>query len=121
MSLAGAVALRGSTATVHHGVDTRAVDGSSARTYPTTTAGVGVLLEDLSDELLRRVFGQETKATLRGIVTDASAVLNEGDGVTITAGAHAGERFRIASKLLLLAGASPHRQLALAATTETFT
>jgi hypothetical protein len=70
MSLSGLIARRGSTVTVYHGVDTRTADRSSARTYPTNTPDVGMLIEDISDELVRRVFGQQTKATLRALVTD---------------------------------------------------
>jgi hypothetical protein len=121
MSLAGMIMRDGATVTVYHGLDTETADGGSARTYPTNTPDVGMLLEDLSDELLRRVFGPETKATLRAYVTDSSVVLNKGDGVTVTAGPHAGERFRIDRVLGPFRGASPHRQVGLAATTESFT
>lgn len=120
MSLAGLIVRRGSVVTVYHGVDTRSTDASSARTYPTNTPGVRLLLEDLSDELLRRVFGAETKASLRALVTDRSVVLTKGDGVVVTAGPHVGERFTIEQRLINDAGASPHRELALAATTEDF-
>ena len=120
MSLAGSIALRGSTATVYAALDTAQADGSSGRTYPTNTPGVKVLLEDISAELLRRVFGAETKATLRAYAP-LSATIRLDDGLTITAGAHVGERFRVAGRLEFRAGASPHAQLALEATTEAFT
>jgi hypothetical protein len=93
-------------------------DKSSARTYPTNTPDVGMLIEDLSDELVRRVFGEETKATLRALVTDRAVVLNDGDNVVVTDGPHVGEQFVIAGQLLNSAGASPHTELALAASTE---
>jgi hypothetical protein len=96
MSLAGMIMREGSTATVYHGLDTNAADASSVRTYPTNTPDIRMLLEDVSDELLRRVFGQETKATVRALITDRGVVLLKGDIVVVTAGAvHAGERFKI--------------------------
>src|SRR4051812_43715535 len=115
MSLAGMIMRAGSVATIYHGLDTVAADKSSVRTYPTNTPAVGILVEDLSDELARRVFGAETKARCRGIVTDSTVVMNDGDGVTITSGPHAGDRFRIETKLLQQSGVSPHRELALVA------
>jgi hypothetical protein len=119
MSLSGLIARSGTIVTVYHGLDTGAADGSSTRTYPTNTPDVRMLLEDLSDELLRRVFGQETKATVRALVTDRGVVLMKGDIVEVTAGkVHVGERFRIEGQLVNMAGASPHRELALAVTTE---
>lgn len=120
MSLDGRVRRHGSTATVYHAVDTIAADRSTTRTYPTYTPDVRILLEDLSDELVRRVFGAETKAALRGIVTDRTVVLNKDDGILVTAGLHAGERFTIAGRLLQQSGASPHREVALAETSEVF-
>ena len=121
MSLAGLIVRRGSIVTVYHALDTASADGGSVRTYPTNTPDVRMLLEDLSDELLRRVFGQETKATLRALITDRGVVLLKGDGLVVTAGPHVGERFVVERQLINDAGASPHRELALAATTETFT
>jgi hypothetical protein len=118
MSLAGMIARRGSLVTVYHGVDLRSSDGGSTRTYPTNTPDTRMLLEDLSDELARRVFGAETKATVRALVTDATVVLTKGDGIVVTDGAHAGETFRIAGQLPQSAGASRHREVALVATTE---
>jgi hypothetical protein len=60
-----------------------------------------MLLEDLSDELLRRVFGQETKATVRALVTDRGVVMNKGDLIEVTAGkVHVGEFFKIDGQLL---------------------
>jgi hypothetical protein len=119
MSLSGLIVRRGSVVTVYHGLDTPTSDGGSVRTYPTNTPDIRMLLEDLSDELLRRVFGQETKASVRALVTDRGVVLLKGDIVVVTAGAvHVGERFKIVGVLNNMAGASPHRELALAATTE---
>jgi len=120
MSLSGLIARRGSIATVHRHVDTRTTDGNSVRTYPTSTRNVGMLIEDISDELVRRVFGAGTKATLRALVPGFSTIAKD-DGITITAAAHVGERFRVAGILVHAAGASPHRELALAVTTEDFT
>ena len=119
MSLTGAIALRGSTVTVHHAVDTDQADGSSGRTYPTNTPGVKVLLEDISDELVRRVFGPETTATRRGLVA-LSATIRDDDGIVVTAGKHTGERYRVAKRLEHREGPSPHAELALEATTEAF-
>jgi hypothetical protein len=53
-----------------------------------------MLLEDLSDELLRRVFGAESKATLRALVTDSQ---RRAERATASSSprAHAGERFTI--------------------------
>jgi hypothetical protein len=119
MSLSGLIVRSGTVVTVHHGLDTSAADGSSTRTYPTNTPDIRMLLEDLSDELLRRVFGQETKAAVRALVTDRGVVMNKGDLVEVTAGkVHVGEFFKIDGQLLHFEGASPHRELALAITTE---
>jgi hypothetical protein len=61
MSLSGLIVRRGSIVTVYHGLDTRASDASSVRTYPTNTPDVRMLLEDISDELVRRVFGRRRR------------------------------------------------------------
>jgi hypothetical protein len=56
---------------------------------------------------------------VRALVTDRGVVLLKGDIIVVTAGAvHVGERFKIVGVLNNMAGASPHRELALAATTE---
>jgi hypothetical protein len=120
MSLTGLVARRGSIATVHHHVDTRSADGNSTRTYPTTTKSVGMLIEPITDELVRRVFGSDVNATFRALVPGLAPIAKD-NGVTITGAARVGSRYRVTGMLVHTAGASPHRELALAETTEDFT
>jgi head-tail adaptor len=108
------------TATLYRGTDTRQTDGSSVRTWASTTTGLALLLEDADATILARLFGHETTATIRGIVPIEKDVRLD-DGITITAGRHKGQRFLVtARKIDPELPAQAYYSLGLALTAEAF-
>ncbi len=85
------------TVTLYRGTDTTETDGSSSRAWASTTTGLAILLEDSDQTILERLFGHETKATIRGIVPIESDVRLE-DGIIVTAGRHAGQNYLVTAR-----------------------
>jgi hypothetical protein len=108
-------------ATIARATQTVQPDKSSISTWSNVATGVSVLLEDADATLLERTFGIEVDATLRGTVDIASDV-RLGDGVTITAGRHTGQKFLVAARRIdpTLPGQA-YWSLALSRTTEALT
>jgi len=117
MSLEGVIARRGASCRIHRPADARQPDGSTARTWPVVSADTRLLLEELEDSLLRRVFGQETTATARAIASLRSDVRLD-DGVVVLTGPYTGRMFVVVSAPQHPASGSGHRELALALTAE---
>lgn len=123
MSLFGMAARRGSIAQIRRSVRTSAragSDGSAALSWSTAMDGVQCMLEPIATGLAQRLWGQESKATVRAYFPIASGLL-PGDGVIITRGQYAGTQYRVdATPLRDFAGASRHIEAGLLLTTETF-
>lgn len=109
------------TVTVYRGTDTRQADGSTKRTWAAVATGVALILDDADAERIERDFGFEVTADLRA-TADIGTDLRVGDGVTVTAGRHIGQRFLVEKRRIdPELPAQAYWALALVRTTESFT
>lgn len=95
MSLAGRIRFHGSVATIYRPTWTRNNDGTDGISgYPTVAAGVRILLEPITDEVVQKVFGASSKVTERGWI-DGLPDYRAEDRVKVTEGRRTGTVFRI--------------------------
>lgn len=112
---------RAETVTVYRGTDARQSDGSTKRTWASFATGVQLLVDDADAEYLYRTFGVEVDAELRA-TADIGTDVRLGDGVTVTAGRHIGQRFLVkARRIDPTLPAQAYWAIALKRTTEAFT
>ena len=119
MSLLGRIRFHGDPVTLYPALDTAQADGDSTRTYGPPLLDQRLLMEELSAEAARRIFGAETTATMRAFAPLTLAV-NVDDGVLVVSGIRAGERYRVVSRIRQTLGVMQHQDLGLERTAEVF-
>lgn len=109
MSIAGRNQVYGSTLTVY-----RPTEGDDAVSWAAVSGLTGFKMDlmPVTDEIRRNVFGEDARVEVMAL--DHTSTIQKRDGVVVTAGKHAGERFRVASALQF----HTFTQLGLVATTE---
>lgn len=123
MSLAGRIAIHGSTVTVKRATKTRTAGGASNLSWAAVAGLTGVqLLLDVPDRaIVERLFGQESKLEVRAMCS-ADFDIREQDGVIVTAGWKSGTTFQVERVLEFDQSAgSRHKELALVSTPESLT
>lgn len=88
------IAIRGSTATVRRSTQSLNTDLTVNRTYTTVQNGLQVDLSVLDRKAAQMKWGEETKATVRGLCPVGSQV-KEGDGLQVQTGLYAGRKLRV--------------------------
>lgn len=114
MSLAGLIQRHGSTVTVKRPVESETAGGGTDLTYQVVATGVRVLLDEPSAEVARRLFGEEVTIDARAMLP-ADADVRTDDGLEVTAGLFAGERFDVGpvTHVRTWRARSGHREAAL--------
>lgn len=122
MSLAGRIAIRGSTVTVKRSTKSSSAGGATNLSWAAVAGltGVKMLLDEPTTETVVRVFGQEAKCEVRAFCSMDFDV-QKGDGILVTAGFKSGLNFQVDSVRELDQGVgSRHREIALVSTPELF-
>lgn len=108
----------GSTVTIRHDTVTRAADNSPRRVWADAAIGVKCVLTAIAGGRRMYSWGQESAVELEGLIAD-TVPIEDGDGVVVTAGEFAGQRFVVEQQKPAPLG---HMNvLGLAATELTFT
>lgn len=94
MSVAGRNMVIGSTLTVYRSTKTAGTGGQTNVSWAAVLTAVRWELHTLTAEMLEQVFGQGSQVELVAFEDDAATVLLN-DGVVVTAGKHAGKKFRV--------------------------
>ena len=121
MSLDGMAMRAGSTVTIYRigQPEAQAADGSAVNAWGAVATGVKIILEPISSALAERLWGQETRATMRALVPRPIASPRVKDGIVVTAGHYSGQRFRVVASLPHeLAPGSAHAEVGLELTPE---
>lgn len=120
MSIAGVIQRRGERVTIYRGSDATLPDRSTVRVWLLVASAARVVLEDVGAEKIRTIFGADAQGSVQGwamIATD----LREDDGLEVTSGAHAGQRYLVRRRRALPGSrTAAHQELALEATSEDF-
>lgn len=110
---------KGSTVTVRKPDRSgQAADKTPLTTWSDRVVDVKVALQPLGARLQAKLFGAEVAASFVGFAATSTGI-EEGDGLIVTAGYRAGDRFRVVVAQDPDQGPR-HRQLALERTPETF-
>jgi len=108
----------GSTVTIRHDTVTRAADNSPRRAWVDAAKDVKCVLTAIKGGRRMFAWGQESAVMLEGLIAD-TVEIEDGDGVLVTAGEFAGQRFLVEQQQPAPLG---HMNvLGLAATELTFT
>lgn len=119
MSLAGRIAISGSTVTVRRATKTRAKDNSTKQAWKTVCT-LNVLFDIPTSDLLERIFGESPRVELRAFAP-FGANIREQDGLIVTEGWKCGQRFQVAKVPDANQGMrSAHLEVGLVSTPETF-
>jgi hypothetical protein len=94
MSYAGVIRKRGSRATQKRSTESKDSVGQTSRAWTTLTNKLPVLIQELTNMKAQEMFGQETKATLRGDV-EVGTDIELQDGLVVTKGHFADSNFRV--------------------------
>ncbi len=120
MSLAGRIAIRGSTVTIRRATSARAKDNSSKLTWGTVTAGVKAMFDEPTAEIRERIYGEESRAQLIAYFPLGTDII-EKDGVIVTAGWKSGETYQVEKRRELDQNfRAKHLEVSLTSTPETF-
>lgn len=121
MSLDGLAAQRGSTVTIYRIAqsEAQAADGSAVIAWAAVAASVKIILEPIASAVAERLWGQETRATMRALVPRPIASPRVRDGIVVTAGRYSGSRYRVVASIVHeLAPGSAHAEVGLELTPE---
>jgi hypothetical protein len=122
MSAATLIRRKGSTVTFYRPTPVTNADGSPGLSTWTLlgTAGEKVWFQPVTNDLAGRIYGAEVEARERGFYAGA-LTLAPGDGILVTAGRHAGKRFRVEESLAYDGSASGgHQDMPVVETDEVF-
>lgn len=119
MSIAGAIATKGSKGTIRRLTETINTDGSSGSSWASVATNVKALLEHQGAAIAQRLWGQETEVTMVARF-DRSADIVERDIYVVTSGPQSGRRYRVVKLADHHLSGSAHLEagLVLAHTTE---
>jgi hypothetical protein len=123
MSLAGIIQRSGTAVTIMRATRTQSAGGATNQGWAAVATKVAAFIDTPTAELAQRLYGQETRVEARIFVLPG-VPLRPDDGIIVTAGARAGERYRVTGQSSLDFGApgarSTHAEHPLVRTTETF-
>lgn len=94
MSVTGQIHVKGSTVTIRRAVSSRTLGGATNLAWADVATGVKMLLDVPDPRIVQRVFGQEKHVELMAFALPGQDV-TEKDGIVVTAGWKAGERFHV--------------------------
>jgi hypothetical protein len=114
MSIAGRNHFRGSTVHVMRPFRAEGEGAQTAETWVAHRTNLRIELLAASDEVARRIFGEEADIQVAAIVPASTEIANN-DGVIVTSGEYAGQRFRVVAARSL----KRFIELGLQSTTET--
>ena len=121
MSLDGVARRCGSTVTNYRATlpEAQAADGSRILSWIAIATNVRIIFEPITSALAERLWGHETKATMRALVPRPIGSPRVRDGIVVTAGHFSGLRYRVVESIPHeLAPGSAHAELGLELTSE---
>lgn len=113
MSVSGRNHFRGSTVHVMRPFKGEGEGGQSAIVWVAHRTNLKMELLAASDEIARRIFGEEADIQVAAVVPATTEIKNE-DGIIVTEGEYAGQRFRVVGRRSL----KKYLELGLQSTTE---
>ena len=119
MSIAARNRLRGSTCQVHRPLTVEGTGGQAVVLYPLLLVDTPIELLPVTDEIARQIFGLDDRIDCSALVPRSLGIAR-GDGVAVSDGAHAGERFFVLAARQLGDYRRGYIELALQATTLPF-
>jgi hypothetical protein len=120
MSLAGLIQAQGADVTVRRGTPTHGAGGATQRAWAEQIESTKLLITEITAERAQKMWGNETEATLVAWCDPSDDIIYH-DGIIVTTGIYARQRFRVVADTKGSLG--PARRalgLVLAKPTETF-